>query len=252
MIKIENGIKEGKDPFILNGKKIAILSDIHFPFHDERALIAALEYIEKVGFDTLLLNGDVIDNYTLSKYTKSKAKVKFYTQEILMTREFLSNLRAYFPSKAIIYKIGNHEDRFDVRISERIPEFEGLITLEELLQFRENGIQIVDSKQLIKAGKLNILHGHEVRFGGEYIAANLLKRFGENILVGHFHRKQEFGGKMVFEGKNIGAWSVGCLCNLNPDYYPYNKWNHGFAIVEIDNDGYFEVHNKQIENGKVL
>jgi hypothetical protein len=44
---------------------------------------------------------------------------------------------------------------------------------------------------------------------------------------------------------------VGCLCDLSPDYAIVNRWNHGFAIVDIDEDGSFEVHNHKIIDGRV-
>jgi hypothetical protein len=33
---------------------------------------------------------------------------------------------------------------------------------------------------------------------------------------------------------------------------PINKWNHGFSMVEIEDDGSFEVQNKRIHQGKLL
>jgi hypothetical protein len=40
---------------------------------------------------------------------------------------------------------------------------------------------------------------------------------------------------------------------MSPDYRPFGftKWNHGFAVVEIEKNGYFTVHNKRIIEGKV-
>jgi hypothetical protein len=48
----------------------------------------------------------------------------------------------------------------------------------------------------------------------------------------------------------MACFSTGCLCQLTPKYRPfaYTKWNHGFAIVEIDGDGSFEVNEIQIQN----
>jgi hypothetical protein len=51
----------------------------------------------------------------------------------------------------------------------------------------------------------------------------------------------------------ITTWSLGCMCELHPPYMPLNKWNHGFAIVDLDDNGTdFEVRNKRILKGKVL
>ena len=41
------------------------------------------------------------------------------------------------------------------------------------------------------------------------------------------------------------------LCELNPEYRPINKWNHGVAFVELDEDGHFTVHNRRISNGSL-
>lgn len=146
--------------------------------------------------------------------------------------------------------MGNHEDRFDLKISEKLPELEGLVSLAELLKLRENNIEVVESKQSIKAGHLNIIHGHEVYGGGEHVAYNFLNKLKENVLFSNFHRPQEVYGKLGFSRKSIGAWATGCLCQLQPDYMPFNKWEHGFAFVEFDGED-FEVENKKIINNKV-
>jgi hypothetical protein len=52
--------------------------------------------------------------------------------------------------------------------------------------------------------------------------------------------------------KTTITWSIGCLCGLWPEYATYNKWDHGFAMVELDpNKKNFEVRLKDIDNGKV-
>ena len=40
---------------------VGILSDIHVPYHSEVALAAAVDYLQTIGIDCLLLNGDVAD-----------------------------------------------------------------------------------------------------------------------------------------------------------------------------------------------
>jgi hypothetical protein len=47
------------------------------------------------------------------------------------------------------------------------------------------------------------------------------------------------------------TWSLGCLCELHPAYLPINKWNHGFAIVDVDGNN-FHVRNKRIHKGVIL
>jgi hypothetical protein len=50
----------------------------------------------------------------------------------------------------------------------------------------------------------------------------------------------------------MSCWSVGGLCNLRPKYMPLNKWNHGFATIEIHTDGMWSVENKKIISGRVV
>jgi len=250
MIQIDEGLNEYKEPYVISPKRLGVISDIHMKFHHKGAVITALEYLNDKNIDTLLLNGDIIDNYKISRHSKVKPKVREYADEIYSVREFISNLSKCFPKKKIIYKMGNHEDRFDLKISEKLPELEGLVSLADLLKLRENNIEIVESKQSIKAGNLNIIHGHEVYGGGIHVAYNFLNKLKENVLFSNFHRPQEVFSKLGFSRKSIGAWATGCLCQLQPDYMAYNQWEHGFAFVEFDGND-FEVENKKIINNKV-
>jgi hypothetical protein len=36
------------------------------------------------------------------------------------------------------------------------------------------------------------------------------------------------------------------LCDMSPAYARINKWNHGFAAVEVASDGAYDVRNFQI------
>jgi hypothetical protein len=49
----------------------------------------------------------------------------------------------------------------------------------------------------------------------------------------------------------VACWTVGCLCELHPEYRPMNNWNNGFAIIEQLGEGEFLVDNKRVINGKV-
>jgi hypothetical protein len=53
------------------------------------------------------------------------------------------------------------------------------------------------------------------------------------------------------DGHYHGGFSTGCLCELSPDYMPYNEWVHGFAVVIMKPGGNFSVQNLTIENGEI-
>ena len=53
-------------------KKIGILSDIHFPYHDLTALTCAIKHLKEENIDCLYLNGDVMDVFSISRHIPPK------------------------------------------------------------------------------------------------------------------------------------------------------------------------------------
>lgn len=228
-----------------------ILSDIHIPYHDEEALEIALSHCEEVGVDHILLNGDTCDCYNISFHEKDPEE-RDLANELYKTREFLAHLRERFPSSKIVYKIGNHEARWERYLATKAPELIGVQNFEMyyVLDFPKWGVELVESMRKIKAGKnLTIVHGHEVRNSGVYPARSLLQRTHTCAIAGHNHRTSNYNEK-TSDGKYISAWTTGCLCDMQPEYMPINQWNHGFAILELKGKD-FTVHNKRIVNGVI-
>lgn len=238
----------------ITSNKTLVLSDIHFPYHNVEALRLALEYGYKEEVDTIILNGDICDFYQLSRFDKIPSKTKM-SEEIEMCRGFLSNLRKAFPNCKIYYKEGNHEERLMKYIINSAAALFGLeeITLPHLLKFNDSNIIHVPSKQIMKwNNKLNVLHGHEI-FAmplGVNPARTLRMKADASILCGHFHRSTQELVKDI--DNNIkGAWTTGCLCELNPEYMRVNNWNHGFAVIKNESGNNYTVENKLIMNNKI-
>jgi hypothetical protein len=175
--------------------------------------------------------------------------------ELEMGRNFLKMLQETFKCP-IYYKIGNHEKRYEDYLMIKAPELLGIddFKLEQLLRMREYGVTLVKDKQMAMAGKLPILHGHEW-FGGFAPPVNpargLFLKAKESCLVGHHHRTSEHTEKTL-SGEVTTTWSTGCLCGLEPEYAPYNNYNHGFAHIKIDKSGNYELKNIRIINYKIV
>jgi len=246
--------KNDYSKIVIKEKKIVCLYDLHFPYHDEQALNAALVYANKWNPDCIVLGGDVIDCYHLSNFEKDKRQRSF-KYELDMLKSFFIQLREQFPKARIIYKIGNHEERYEKQILQNIPELIELeyFHFENVIEAKKYGIEVVKNKRVIKAGKLNILHGHELPRGMAAPvnpARGFFLRTKASTIGGHHHQSSEHVESNL-NGEITGAWSVGCLCELHPHYMPINKWNHGFALIEnYGND--FRVENKKIIKGIVL
>lgn len=279
---LPQGEKNDFSPFVLKGKRIGIISDVHIPYHDLEALNVALNEFKRVKVDTIVLNGDIIDCYNLSRWEKDPNK-RNHAYEMELLTIFLDDLIKMFPKVEIVFKLGNHSERYEKFIYAKSPEFVGMhvMTWKHLLNLRfqnctscegtgvlkgvdcpncekgrmavnvSRGIHLVKGKRVIKAGKLNICHGHE--WNGVSSPVNPARGYAlkakTNVIAGHLHQSSEHI-ESDMNGKISGAWSVGCLCDMHPDYAPLNKWNHGFAWVEVDGDD-FEVHNHKIINGKI-
>lgn len=240
-------------PYKVDGKKILILSDIHIPYHSIEALTAAFDYAKKEKPDTIILNGDTLDFYSLSRFMKDPRKRDF-AYELAVFKEFMDALKRTFSSK-IVYKLGNHCVRYEHYLMMKAHELVGVEEFEfaNILKARAEGIEIVGDKTIMKAGSLNIIHGHEFGngvFSPVNIARGLYMKGKTSAIQGHNHQSSEHT-ESDMNGKVVTTWSLGCLSELHPAYMPLNKWNHGFAIVSVDGDD-FEVQNKRIFKGKVL
>jgi len=241
------------DPFIIKAKRLAVLSDIHVPYHSIEALTAAFDKISEEKPDAILLNGDTIDFYGLSRFMKDPRK-RSVAHELQAVNEFLDVLQKF--GAKIYYKLGNHDERYEHYLMHKAPELLGIpeFKFENLLKAKERGMDVIGEKRIIKANKLNIIHGHEYPsvFSPVNIARGLYMKGKVSAMQGHNHQTSEHT-ETDMNGEIVTTWSLGCLCELNPAYMPLNKWSHGMAIVDLsDNRKDFQVRNYRIYKGKVL
>lgn len=244
---------EPQEPVRLPAGKYLLMSDAHIPYHAPGALHLTLEHGKAKGCKYAYLNGDTIDFHGASRFEKDPM-ARSIAQELEAARMFLRLLVKEFDK--VWFKVGNHEARYDSYLRRNAPEMvEVLPTLAETLGLAELGIEYVGSGQMAWMGKLAVFHGHEFP-GGAFTPVNparglFLKTKGSAI-QGHFHQPSHHSETSV-DGSKIGVWSTGCLCDLAPSYHPmaFLRWSHGFAIVDVHEDGSFEVENYRIIDGKV-
>jgi len=242
-------------PYVIKGKRILGLFDVHVPYHNIAAVSCAIREGKKMKPDTILLGGDTIDFYQGSDYDKDRSK-KQIIDELVIFQDFISVLRKEFPKAKIIFKEGNHEERYNRFLYKKAGELQGIpeFSLENIIRKRAGDIDYVGEKRVIKAGNLNIIHGHEFKGGISApvnIARGLFLKAKVSCMQGHNHQTSEHTDPDM-NGKITTTWSVGCLSELHPQYMPLNKWNHGFVFIEIGEKGSFKVHNKRINKGVML
>jgi len=230
-----------------------ILADPHIPYHDVEAVTTALQWAQREGYtDFVVLNGDTSDFFMLSVFDKDPEARKF-VDELDDTNAYLDSLEKALPGALIILKDGNHDWRYTSYLRRRAPALLGTekYVREATLKLKERGVIEVPHDVPIKVGKLNILHGHELHGTSTVVnpARGAYLKSMECVLVAHHHRTSEHS-ETSLSGRLDTSWSVGCLCQLHPEYARLNKWNHGFAGIEVDGDD-FNIENKRIVKGMV-
>jgi predicted phosphodiesterase len=246
--KIPPSLAEPWAPIELDCKRCGIISDVHIPYHSEVAFEAAVKSLKKSKIDTLLINGDFADFYQVSRHQRDPNHRKL-SVELKLVIEGLEWLRSEFPKQKIVYKMGNHEERWDIYIWNRAPEIYDLanVRLDELLQLKRLKIEMVGDNPIM-LGKLPVLHGHELGrsiFSPVNPARGAFLRTHHRVLVGHSHQTSTHTDSDMFHSMTP-CWSTGCLCDMTPKFARVNRWNHGHAMVEVGSGGNFDVTNYRI------
>jgi predicted phosphodiesterase len=241
-------------PYVIkDAKKILVLSDIHVPYHNIKAITTMIDREGKEKPDVILLNGDLLDCHSLSKYVKNP-KMRSFAEELEIAGQLINVLKKELCER-IILKLGNHEERYQHFLWTKSKELIGVEDFEmrNLMIKRAGDIEVVSDKRIIKAGHLNIVHGHEfISSSGQVssVAKSFYDKGKASVLGGHHHKTSEFTS-VSMNGEMTTTFSSGCLCELHPQFMPINQWNLGYATVTLDGD-YFEVDNYRIEKDKVL
>ena len=252
-------------PYVIEGpQRIAALFDVHAPYHSIEALTAALDFLSDKDITILLIGGDFFDFYGMSRYAKDPDK-RNTAEEIKIGVELLQTIFETLSPEKVVFKYGNHDERFEHYIWQKFAEIPQLTDFEEMKQIsletilrnrlgKDFPIDFVTDKRIIKVGNLNVAHGHEFPSGISSpvnIARGLYLRAKANTICGHHHRSSSHVEQDI-NGQMITTWSVGSLCELHPLYMPINSWNHGVALITLDDSGVVDVQNKRIKKGKIV
>ena len=226
-------VSDGRSVRIYGDNVVAVLSDAHAPYMDQHAIDAACEVIAHEKPSIVILNGDMIDFYALSRYDKQPDRVLELQEELdSCIGQVLRPLRQAAQHAEMYYINGNHEERL-TRYVHAHPEISGLkaLSLPSLLRLSEFSIEHVDYSIELNESAI-ITHGRTVRkWAGRSVHGELERiRYGASVVMGHVHRL----ARIVTRTRAGMVWGIeaGCLCSLAPEYDPAPDWAHGMAIVE--------------------
>jgi Calcineurin-like phosphoesterase len=137
-------------PFILHKhKRIAILNDIHVPYHSMKALTAVIAFLIKDNPDALLINGDFWDFYQLSRFDRDPRK-RGFGSELELGCQIIRIFQEFLKCKIYI-KFGNHEERYDHFLFMKARELVGVeeFSLEELIRRRLPDVDFIKDKRIM-------------------------------------------------------------------------------------------------------
>lgn len=221
-----------------NSKKVAIISDIHFNYHDIPSWRAFCKWYEDVKPDKIVILGDFLDLGMLSRYSQGDDEEVYVVEQIKCFIEEVNPLTKY--SEVWVVE-GNHDDRWERVLKSRQFVFKGTKGLSLKDQCYAQGLDksIKWAREDVKirgleCGPFLLRHGHNQSgpFGAsKNVAANQLdKTLGDNQVFGHFHKAQMYcktaGGKT--------AVSIANPCLVTDQGYNVDpNWQRGFTVLEL-------------------
>lgn len=232
-------------------KNWLVMSDLHVPYHNIGAISECLNYGIQKKIDAILINGDAMDCYQLSKFNPDPRQ-RSLKEEVAALSDFLDIITKIAP---VFWKLGNHEERLEHLLIRNAPVLLGIeeFQLENLLHTRARNIEVIKDQRIIYIGHLPVVHGHELQMKGVSVnpARSLFLKTKKSALCGHLHQTSSHNEPTI-DGKLISTWSTGHLGDPHPKYARINKWNHGCARIEVDDTGNFEVINLRLIGNKLF
>ena len=250
-----------------------IVPDVHGCHMDKKAVAAMLGDLESLKPKEIIIMGDFLScdgflaqHFTLAYVTQSTYS---YDDDVGAAFDLLNKIQAAAPNAEIHYIEGNHEARVEKycvttaqrsgspNVSVEAEHLRLLYGTEYVLDLEKRGIPLYRQGQFyhglgipatIKLGKCHFTHGITT---SQNAAKVHVERFGGNVVFGHTHRADSYHIRTVGSGV-IGAWSPGCLCELQPLYMhqTVSNWSHGYGIQLVKSNGDFLHINVPIRDGK--
>lgn len=216
---------------------IVVFSDAHYwPDLVSTAHMALIEVIQSLpNVAAIVANGDVFDGATTGRHARiGWAKSPTTKQELEAVQDRLGEIEAVAPKGAkLIRTWGNHDIRFDSRLSNAAPEYEGILGMalsDHLPMWKACWSLMVNDSVMIK---------HRYHNGIHATYNNALKS-GRSIVTGHLHRLcvTPWGD---YNGRRWGI-DTGTLADPDGPQFDYAEDNPkphcaGFAVLTFDEQG---------------
>jgi predicted phosphodiesterase len=240
-------------------RRAIVTPDKHFPYEDKPAIQALIKAIKLVKPDIYVDLGDVGEWESVSMWKWKRKKqpplehmipdIEKDIEDVNRGMDQIDHALDKVKCNERHFTEGNHDNWLN-RFVERYP-YLPQFRVKKALKLDERGYTYHPFGKFLKIGKLFFYHGHQ--YGGQYHAANHLRKLGCNIMYGHWHDLQQHSATHMDGPKS--AWSIGCLKDMSSEANLWLdgrriNWAHAFAIIDFYGKGLFTVNVVQIIDGK--
>lgn len=229
--------------------RVAIISDLHSVFVDQKAFALFLQIYSDNDFDELVINGDLIDFPTISTHAK---RIEQYYPDIIrgyslddeldFTEEcLLQPLYKASKKRRMIIRMGNHEWRWMRPVASNINAIaqildvsrrRGTTRLEEMLHLNNYNALITYRDIDILKKRFVLTHGNK---GAKNRCERYLQEFMMSGTSGHTHQGLR-ADKTLYQQEHI-VWVESFTLRrfwdgveyMGQGYIP--NWSHGFVDV---------------------
>jgi len=213
-------------------KRTVIAGDFHVSAHDPHAFKLFIKFLRWYKPKTLIINGDFLDCYTISRFDKSPMNRETLQEEINAGKALLLKIAAATPGCKRIYVFGNHENRLEKYMMRNARELYGIFTLQDLLDV--NGqYEFINSTlddNYYQLGELYVGHWNRVSKHSAYTVKNIMADRQVSIVQSHTHRAGMY--MQTGLGGFIEGWEIGCMCDRKPEYCVRPNWQQGFLVID--------------------
>lgn len=233
--------------------RFVYLPDPHGQFIDWQAAECAFAFMRAHKPHLVIIGGDVVDFYQLSRFEKNPERMLELPDDIGAGNKFLRGSRRHAKHAQMEMTGGNHERRMQAFLWSQGAALLKLkeLSIPKLLGLGDLGIRYHESG-VWRFKTLTFKHGHYVRSRAGYTATAELQREGTSGCSGHTHR---IGEVSLTNRGGFYKWvEAGCLCQLTPEYMPGQvpDWQQGLAYGAFAGSGRFSLHTAHIIGGKTM
>lgn len=213
---------------------ILVGSDAHYEQNSvTTAHLAFIKLAKEIQPDVIIMNGDLLDGTSISRHAplgwEERPTVE---QELNTIIQRLGEIEKAAPGAKLFWTMGNHDQRFDMKLADLIPMFNGVpgFTLKDHFPSWTFCMSV-----WIEGAERPIMVKHRYN-GGIHAGYNNTLKSGTHIVTGHTHQ-MECKSWTDYTGHRYGV-QCGTMADPNQPTFDYTEdspknWTSGFVVLTV-------------------